>query len=96
MPDNVEATVPVPDEQPLDSGQDCQSPDDPVAQMNGYLTVVVCIDGHSRKVWQEIRSGSVLGYVDRYRRPVLLDGVFEAKVVDGLILNNPGSKGEEA
>lgn len=85
-----------PDEPGADPNQDSQVPQDPAAQMTGYMAIKVTVDGRSRTVWQVIQGGIVQGLVDRYGRAVVLDGAFEAKVVDGLLLDSLAAKGGEA
>lgn len=64
-------------------------------QMTGYMAIKVRINGRTRLLWQDIRGGVALGFVDDKARPVVLEGVFEASVVDGVLLENLATKGDE-
>jgi hypothetical protein len=80
----------------MDAGQESPPPTNPAMLMTGYMAVRLTVNGSSRTVWQDIRSGFVVGFVDRYGRPVLPEGAFEAWVISGLLLASPGTKGQEA
>lgn len=67
-----------------------------VAGMNGYIAVRITAAGRKRHLWQEVRGGVVMGMVDRNGKTAKLSTAFEAQVIDGILRNSPGSKGEDA
>lgn len=95
MSDLDETTVTAPQEPPAETAAEPQPemPQDPVTAMNGFIAVKVICEGRSTSLWQDIRAGEVIGFVDRLGRPVSLEGVFETRVIDGNLLDSPGTKG---
>ena len=96
MLQNPEEPANAVEEPPVDAGQESPLPADPALQMNGFMAVKLTVDGGNRTVWQDIRSGIVQGFVDRYGRPIVPEGSFEARVITGQLVDSPGTKGDEA